>query len=160
MSRRLVPSVGAPAHLLGYLAHEIAFAHVLGAEDVEHVAVRAAVLDGGGGLAASGVAHHPADVLPLLGVGHGKGDALPRLALDDGPAVHAVAYLLRDTGEHVVADVLVLAVHHLADGGRAHALHAFGGAVLAGVVPRVVGQRLADGVLVFQCKFFHCLNGI
>lgn len=155
-----VGAIDRSAHLLGYLAHEVALPHVLGAEDVEHVAVRAAVLDGGGGLATSGVAHHPGGEFVGFRIGHGKGDAAEGVALGQRPAFEAVAYLGGDATEHVVADVLIALVADLRHGGGAHAVQAFAGTVLRGVIAAIFYQGIADGVFVLDGQFFHCLNGI
>ena len=138
-----VGGVGGRAHLLGNLAHEVRTAHVFRAEDVEHVAVRAPVLDGGCGLPASGIAHHPRHVLVRLRVGEGVGDLTERTAFVQLPVFETEADLDGDAREHVVAYQLVLAVEQLAHRGGAYVLQAFRRTVAGRVVVAVRRQRRA-----------------
>ena len=105
-------------------------------------------LYGGSGLAASGIAHHPGDILVHLGVGQHVGGETEVLTLADGPMLEAETYLRRYAAEHVIADAFILGVQNLAHHSRTDTLQALAGAVAAGKVLTVGHQCVADGILV------------
>ena len=51
------------ADLFGDFPNKIALFHIFRAKDIEHIAVCAAVLDGGGRLAAACITHYPGSIL-------------------------------------------------------------------------------------------------
>ena len=137
--------------LLGDLTHEVALLHVLGAKDIENLLVLFRVKACRRRLSASGLADHPRHVAPALGVIQHIAYFLISGRFHDLPAGFdlSAAYLRGDLAEHIVRNILILAVHDTADRADTGVLQAARCLVLARIFGDIGAKALADHVFLF-----------
>ena len=104
--------------------------------------MRTTILYGSRCLSTSGVTDYPSDVTVHLGVAHGESETGKGIAFVQRPVFKAIAYLRSDTDKHVIADIGILAIGDLRNGGGTHTVKTLTGTVLGRIVAAIFRQSL------------------
>ena len=126
------------AHTLQQLAHERAAVPIFRAAEVVNMAVRSGVVLYGFRLTTTSVTRNGQHKAVLTGIVKQKAHAAVRACFSDAPRFCLVPRLGGYRAPHFLADGVPITCQHLADSGRAYAVHTVGRLVLAAFLHAVV----------------------